>query len=437
MRLFFTKRTVRMRTAAEKRIPPEGLRFSAYAPARLPERTRSATLAAAARLAPLQWGWEFMKVCILSCSTGQGHNTAAKAVFEALTERGAECVFLDPFSLRGDRIAQRVANAYIRNAVLAPHLFGALYWLGGVISTSRPGSPVYWGNVGYTKELAAYLKTGGFDAAATSHLYPAEALTHLKRRGRLPIPFYTIMTDYDCSPFWEETRPDVCFTPSEEVSALCVARGMDPRVLFASGIPVRRSALERVGKEAARGKLGIEEKQRLVVVMGGSMGGGRMAPVIRELLACANGHTLVAAICGHNEALAKRIRALSPNDERLRVIGFTNEAPLWMEACDALLTKPGGLTSTEAAVMGVPLVLTAPIPGCETRNARYFERHGMAKRAFHPRRAAEEAYRLMDNEPAKHAMRAFQREGTNPRAADIIAERILVETVKYKQRIEG
>jgi len=115
------------------------------------------------------------------------------------------------------------------------------------------------------------------------------------------------------------------------------------------------------------------------------------------------------------------------------VIGFTNEAPLWMEACDALLTKPGGLTSTEAAVMGVPLVLAAPIPGCETRNARYFERHGMAKRAFHPRRTAEEAYRLMEDETARRTMQAMQREGTNPRAADVIAEQILAETARRKK----
>ena len=368
-----------------------------------------------------------MKVCVLSCSTGQGHNTAAEAVAEALRERGAECVSLDPFSLRGDHIARRVANAYIRNAVYAPHLFGALYWMGGVISTSRTGSPVYWGNVGYTKELEAYLEKGGFDAAVTSHLYPAEALTHLKRRGRLRIPFYTIMTDYDCSPFWEETRPNVCFTPSEEVSGQCVSRGMRPEILLATGIPVRQSALTRVGKTAARETLGISPGRRLVVVMGGSMGGGRMAAVVREIMARADANTTVAALCGNNESLAARIRRQFPQDGRLLVLGFTRQAALWMEACDVLITKPGGLTSTEAAVMGVPTVLAAPIPGCETRNARYFERHGMAKRAFHPCFAAEEAFRLMDDEPARLAMHHSQLEGVNARAAEAIAEHILAD----------
>ena len=332
---------------------------------------------------------------------------------------------LDPFSFKGERVARNVANAYIRNAVFAPHLFGAIYKLGGLISSSRYRSPVYWANMRYAKELAAHIQNEGFDAVVTSHLYPAEALSFLKRRKRLPVPFYTVMTDYDCSPFWEETIPDRCFTPSEEVSQICVRRGMPPERLTATGIPVRLSASKRAGKQAARAALGFEPDAHLVVVMGGSMGGGRMEGVVRELLNTLDADTRVAALCGNNRRLGKRMAARFSREARLRVVGHTKQAALWMEACDVLLTKPGGLSSTEAAVIGVPLVLTAPIPGCETLNAAYFQRHGLAKRAFQPKRAAVEARRLLGDGQARAEMLLRQRTVIPPRAADAIAEWIL------------
>ena len=371
-----------------------------------------------------------MKVLILSCSTGQGHNTAAEAVREALEARGAECALLDPFSFKGERVALNVANAYIRNAVLAPHLFGALYKLGGLISSSRVRSPVYWANTRYAKELAEHIARGSFNAVVTSHLYPAEALSFLKRHKRLPVPFYTVMTDYDCSPFWEETIPERCFTPSEEISQICVCRGMPPERLIATGIPVRASAREHVGKLAARRTLGLATDNRLVVVMGGSMGGGRMEDVVQELLGRLDASTHLAALCGSNRHLARRLKRRFAGEERLQIVGYTKQAALWMEACDVLLTKPGGLTSTEAAVKGVPLVLTAPIPGCETLNAAYFQRHGLAIRAFAPKRAAAQAQRLLEDEAARMEMLRCQREHIPARAAETIAERIFLETEK-------
>ena len=366
-----------------------------------------------------------LKVLILSCSTGQGHNTAAEAVREALEARGAQCALLDPFTFKGERVALNVANAYIRNAVLAPHLFGALYKIGGLISSSRLRSPVYWANTRYAKELYEHIVNESFDAVVTSHLYPAEALSFLKRRKRLPVPFYTVMTDYDCSPFWEETIPERCFTPSEEVSQICVRRGMPPERLIATGIPVRASAHEQIGKLAARSALGLAPENRLVVVMGGSMGGGRMEDVVRELLGVLDDTTHLAALCGSNRRLARRLKRRFAGEERMQIVGYTKQAALWMEACDVLLTKPGGLTSTEAAVKNVPLVLTAPIPGCETLNAAYFQRHGLASRAFAPKRAAAEALRMLEDEQARETMLRCQREQVPARAAEAIADHIL------------
>ncbi len=370
-------------------------------------------------------GGNKLKVLILSCSTGQGHNTAAEAVREALSARGASCSVFDHITLKSERAAEKVAGTYVRSAVLTPHAFGATYHLGGMLSNSRGRSPVYWANKRYAPALARYIADGKYDAVVAMHLYPAETLTYMRRNGMLNVPFYAVITDYACSPFWEETRPDLYFTPSEAVSRLFEERDVPAGRLAATGIPVRKATRETAGKLAAREALGIENSARLIVVMGGSMGGGKMTAVVRELLDRVYSDTIVAALCGSNESLAMRLSGRSFGDGRFRVVGYTDQALLWMEACDVLLTKPGGLTSTEAAVMGVPMVLTAPIPGCEPLNAAYFQSLGIARRAFQPDEAADQALALLDNEIAQHAMRNRQRQAIPRFAADDIAKRIL------------
>jgi len=366
-----------------------------------------------------------LNVLILSCSTGQGHNSAAEAVREALSARGAHCTVLDHIALTSERAAKKVADVYIRSAVLTPHAFGATYLLGDAISHSRGRSPVYLANRKYAALLAKQIDDGRYDAVVATHLYPAETLTYMRRHGMLNVPFYAVITDYACSPLWEETRPDLYFTPSEAVSALFAQKGVPNERLYASGIPVKSASHEQTGKADAKRALGIDDGARLAVVMGGSMGGGKMVSIVKDLLDRAPADTLVAALCGNNIALAKRLFRRFSGDGRLRIVGYTDSAVLWMRASDVLLTKPGGITSTEAAVAGVPLLLTAPIPGCETQNAAYFQARGIARRAFRPADAADQALALMNNELAQHVMRTRQQRLIPAFAADDIAKRIL------------
>lgn len=366
-----------------------------------------------------------MKILILSCAMGQGHNTAAEALREALSTYGADCTVLDHISLKSEREAWNTATAYIRSAVFAPYAFGMAYRLGDLISVRNGRSPVYWAQVRYAKVLEEYIRKGGYDAVVVSHLYPAETLTYLKRCRRLAIPFYAVMTDYTCSPFWEETRPDLYFTPSELINEIFVKKGVPREQLLPYGIPVRRVMREHEGKVSARNRLGIPSGAHLIVVMGGSMGGGRMVAIVRELLRRAPEKTMIAALCGSNERVKNRLNANFSADGRMKAYGYTDQAALWMEACDVLMSKPGGLTCTEAAVKGVPLVLTAPIPGCETCNAGYFSRLGLARRAFAPAAAAESALTLLKNEFAQQTMQNSQRKQVNAQAADDIAREIL------------
>ena len=110
----------------------------------------------------------------------------------------------------------------------------------------------------------------------------------------------------------------------------------------------------------------------MFLVMSGSMGFGKLAVFAAELaLRCRNGEHIVI-ICGNNAKIERILRKEFHFNKRVHIIGYTNHVSLFMDACDVIYTKPGGLTSTESLVKNIPIVHTAPIPGCETANLQFF-----------------------------------------------------------------
>ena len=158
-----------------------------------------------------------MKILILSCNTGEGHNSAGKAVMEAALLRGHEVEFMDLMLLGGKTVSHMVGGAYISIVRHIPAFFSLLYKVGGLISSSTRKSPVYYANSLLAGRLDRYIKEHSFDLILTPHLYAAEVLTCLKHRGLLSVPVIAIGTDYTCIPFWEETDCDCYIVPQKDL----------------------------------------------------------------------------------------------------------------------------------------------------------------------------------------------------------------------------
>ena len=109
---------------------------------------------------------------------------------------------------------------------------------------------------------------------------------------------------------------------------------------------------------------------------------------------------------------------------------FTDKVPKLLKISDVLLTKPGGLTSTEAAVANIPIVHTAPIPGCETLNARFFNKENMSVSAKSPAQIAKVALEIVSNEQKRKKMIEAQRLNINPHAADDICDFIISRQIE-------
>lgn len=364
-----------------------------------------------------------MKAIVLTCNTGQGHNSAGKAIQEEFQRRGGSCEVVDALSFLGKHASEIIAGAFVNIAVKTPHAFGFMYNAGEAISNDKLKSPVYFANKLYAENLYAYITQNHFDAAICPHLFPMEALTYLKSQRSLHTACFAISTDYTCIPFLEETAMDKVFIPHQELTDEFIRRGFSPAVLLPTGIPVSDKFKVTVSKTEARKQIGASPDTTLYLVMTGGEGCGNATDLTMKLLQ-RDPKSQVFVMTGHNKDLLAHISDTFKTDSRVKAIEFTKDIPVFMDACDVLLTKPGGLSSTEAAVKNVPFIHTPPIPGCETQNARFFSEHGMSVMAADDESAIMNACRLATDAPACLRMKEAQQQYINSNAAADIYDAI-------------
>ena len=126
-----------------------------------------------------------MKVLILSCNTGEGHNSAARAIYEELCARNIRCKRVDALRIAGEKLSRNISTAYSTIVSRAPKAFGAIYKAGELFNATKITSPVYYANAAYAKKMHCYIAKNDFDMIITTHLFPMEALSWLKRKGKL------------------------------------------------------------------------------------------------------------------------------------------------------------------------------------------------------------------------------------------------------------
>lgn len=369
-----------------------------------------------------------MKILILSCNTGEGHNSSGKALKNALTRRGVECDIEDTLAFRSERLSKAIS--YLYDLSIRTSLFGMTYRFAEWYCTLqlRSKSPVYAFNWLYARKLAQHIEEGGYDGVICVHLFPAEAITRIRRKYGLCVPTIFVMTDYTCIPFLYETELDRYIIAHDSLTDEFVDKGLDRDKLQAVGIPVNEDSFSRkVQKGAARKEVesafGWEASGgNWYLIMGGSMGFGNQNRLIGELNARICRDDRVICICGRNGKLKESIEYKFRECPCVKALGYTDKVAQLMDASDVLLTKPGGITSTEALIKNIPLVHIDPIKGLEEDNAAFFRNLGLALGSDTVEGQAEQAVMLCRNREARERMARTQRLNSNRRCSNEIAD---------------
>lgn len=363
-----------------------------------------------------------MKILVLSCNTGGGHNSCGLALVQAAENAGHYAVMEDFMSLCGGRISKKAGGAYVWIVKNMPMLFGLIYNFCALISSNKRKSPVYYAHKKLAARLGEYLEKEKFDFIFVPHIFPAEALSVLKAAGRSVPPVAAVATDYTCTPFWEETDCDYFVTPGAELNVEFIEKGIAEKRLLPFGVPVRAEFSREKSRAEARKRLGLCETGEIYLIMSGSMGFGRVEQLSKLLERLRPENSGMVMICGSDKRLHDRLKKKFAASRGVVVEGFTDSVADYISACDVVFTKPGGLSSSEAASLRVPIVHTSPIPGCETRNAAYFSKSGMSVAPRGIKRQVAAGLALAADKNRAEKMLAAQRENINPNAAAEIME---------------
>ena len=361
-----------------------------------------------------------MRILILSVKAGDGHDAAARAVLERAEYEGHQAEIVDFLGLFSDRISKAVNGTYVAVVKYFPSLFGACYQLCGSMSRclGKVHSPLYLDSAIVSGRLLDYLTLNGpYDGIVATHLMPAQALSYLKKNGCLLPLTVAVATDYTWYPFWQETEMCDCYVlPHEDLVDSYVKRGVPREKLYPFGIPVGMRFLDLPTRAQARAELGFGEQTRIYLVMGGGMGAGNIKKLVKELIPRLDSAHLIV-ICGRNQNLRTALEKMTAGNRSVHIVGYTNRVSVYMRACDVLYTKPGGVSSAEALVCQIPLVHTAPIPGCESDNYDFFESRECALSAKKWNWQITNGIRLMASPQLRQRMKTAQKRCAKPNAA--------------------
>ena len=317
-----------------------------------------------------------MNFVILTCSTGGGHNSACAAISEYLTAQGHNCQAIDCLHFLSKTKAKLISDGHVLLYRKAPKLFG----MGYRFEEQHTPRFILSQCEGCAEEFSVAIQTIPCDVLICVHVFAALIVTAAKAEYGLKQPFYFVATDYTCSPGVSSARPDAFFIPHTALKEEFIACGVPEEKLVVTGIPVRTCFYQYGDKQKARRQLGLPETGRLVLLTCGSMGAGPMEDLALLLDLSLRPEDHLAVICGTNDKLEDRLKK-SPLSPRAHIVGFTRQMDVYMDASDLILTKPGGLTTTEVLAKHLPLVYINAVPGCETRNLDFMVSRGYARTA--------------------------------------------------------
>lgn len=341
----------------------------------------------------------FMKTLIISCTTGEGHNSCAKAIKEVYDINGHECDIIDGLTLVSDGLANFVSWGHI---TLYRH-FPKLFNFGYKLSEKHPaafsfGSVIYKILAKGSDDLYNLIKEKGYDTVICTHPFAAVILTEMQNRYPLPISTAFVATDYTCSPSVKESNLDYYFIPTAELKGDFISENIPDSKLIPSGIPIRQSFYDKVDTALAKSELGIPTEHRHIVVMCGSMGCGPLASFTADISSKIDKNTTISVICGSNIKLKARLEKKTKRYPNVIIHGYIKNMPQMLASADLYITKPGGISTTEAVSTETPMLFVNTVAGCETYNLNHFCGMGVAVSAKNVHELTEKCISLINED---------------------------------------
>lgn len=343
------------------------------------------------------------KVLIMSASTGGGHNRAARAIKEELESRtidnmSIECEIVDSLKLVNNTMDKVISRGYEKSALYTPKAYGSVYRFSETTIASKNEFKTNPLTSLMARKFKHLLNESTPDLIIGTHPFPMIALSTLKKNNNIHSlsrsesfykstkvdipPMISVLTDYTTHSTWIQNEIDYYIVGHEYVKELLVYEGVDSEKVKAFGIPVEKSFLSHRDRETVLTELGLSPEKLTVLLMGGSFGAGNIKETLEDLIAIDRDFQILV-ITGINEHLKDKLSKMldsTIHNKNICLLGYTNKMNDILASIDVLISKPGGLTTTEALLNDVPMIVPYFIPGQEEENLDFLTNCGAALR---------------------------------------------------------
>jgi processive 1,2-diacylglycerol beta-glucosyltransferase len=334
-----------------------------------------------------------MRVLIATVTAGGGHLAAAAALDEAwrTARPGDAAEKLDVGKFFSPLHRKIVSEGYVTLVNHAPELWGMMFAQTDNAKIAKRLSQIRALLPSNSRvRFARHIKQTKPDVVLCTHYFPLETLNRMRSKKDGPRPLVlSVVTDFEAHLLWMDPCVDLYCVAAEETKARLVARGAAAENVVVTGIPISSRFSAKIDAAGVRKTMGLRDDLPVLLVPSGGFGMGPVGKILAELDKV-KGKFQTIVVTGRNEELRRELAA-QDRKHPTHVLGFASNMHELMAVSDLLITKPGGLTSSEALAMGKPLFILNPIPGQEAANSDFLLERGAAAKV---NRVEDLPYRL-------------------------------------------
>lgn len=323
------------------------------------------------------------KILILYAAYGGGHYSAANSIKKYLDEHfEVETEIIDCIQYINKVLNKLTTEAYKEMARKAPSLWGKVYsnsqsgLLGHVSSRTNKVMAIKLKNL--IKEIQP-------DLIVSTHPFSSQMVSYLRRKGKINCKLVTVLTDFAPHDQWliGHEYTDDFFVANEKMGKYLFNYGVEPSKIHVTGIPLSNKFFQKFNKQEIYKEFGLDDSKPVILFFGGGefgLGKDRPAQILEALINNLS-TTQIIAISGKNpkmnESFSEIVKKLDCGN-RVKVFEYTNKVPELMSISSLVVTKPGGLTTSESLASELPILVINPIPGQEEENAEFLVEHNVA-----------------------------------------------------------
>lgn len=326
-----------------------------------------------------------MKILIFYASFGNGHKSAAFSIKDYLEENynNAQVEIIDSYKYINTALNKTTAKGYEFVTAKTPIVWKKLYTHSdekGMIS-------------GFLKELnkvasfklTKLINSINPDVIISTHMFSNSICSSLKNKGKINAKLACVITDFALHNEWIQFHEytDLFFVSNNAIKIDCIKRGVDERKIHVTGIPISPKFNKPLDKELIRKNFELKNLPTILFFAASAYAFDSMQQVFENLLKIDN--VQIITMCGKKEKTKKffeEILERTPHNNYVKLLPFTDKIPELMAISDFVVTKPGGITSSEVLACSIPMIICNPIPGQEEQNSNFLLNNGVAIRLF-------------------------------------------------------